>query len=228
MNHSLLQLLQLSDPALPIGGFSHSGGLETYVQMGVVKDNKSAADYVRAMLSDNLSNNDGAFLSLAMDAAKKNDLPVIFELDDMCTATKLPEETRQASVKLGARLLKIFMPLLNNTLLNDYNNAIKLNKIHGHYSIAFALIAQTANIEKRDALFGYYYNASAGMVTNCVKLIPLSQQQGQEILFSLHDHIAKLAEKTIAPDVNMLGVCCTGFDIRSMQHERLYSRLYMS
>ena len=228
MNHSLLNLLQLSDPALPIGGFSHSGGLETYVQLGVVHDKITAADYVRAVLSDNLSYNDGAFLSLSMDALVLKDLPAIFELDDMSNATKLPEETRQASVKLGARLLKIFMPLLNNELLNDYNNAIKLNKIHGHYSIAFALVAHAANIDKRNALFGYYYNASAGMVTNCVKLIPLSQQHGQEILFSLHDYIAELVERSMSPNVNMLGICCAGFDIRSMQHERLYSRLYMS
>jgi urease accessory protein len=84
------------------------------------------------------------------------------------------------------------------------------------------------NIPKQETLTGFYYNAAAGFVTNCVKLIPLSQQSGQEILFALKPLIATLAEQTMQPDEDTLGLCCSGFDIRSMQHERLYSRLYMS
>jgi urease accessory protein len=56
----------------------------------------------------------------------------------------------------------------------------------------------------------------------------LSQQHGQEILFSLHAMIDDLAEKNLQPDIDLIGLCCSGFDIRSMQHEKLYSRLYMS
>jgi urease accessory protein len=61
-----------------------------------------------------------------------------------------------------------------------------------------------------------------------VKLVPLSQQHGQEILFSLQTLITELVEQNMNPDEEMIGLCCSGFDIRSMQHERLYSRLYMS
>jgi len=61
-----------------------------------------------------------------------------------------------------------------------------------------------------------------------VKLVPLSQQHGQEILFSFQALINELSAKSMEPDKDLIGVCCTGFDIRSMQHERLYSRLYMS
>jgi len=56
----------------------------------------------------------------------------------------------------------------------------------------------------------------------------LSQQTGQQILYDLIPFIESLAEKGIDPDESMIGVCCAAFDIRSMQHERLYSRLYMS
>jgi urease accessory protein len=66
------------------------------------------------------------------------------------------------------------------------------------------------------------------MVTNCVKLIPLGQQQGQALLFSIQPLIAELVPQSLQPNRELIGWCCTGFDIRSMQHERLYSRLYMS
>ena len=228
MNNALLSLLQLSDPALPIGGFSHSAGLETYVQSGAVKDAQTAKEFIVEMLSKNIHYTDAAFVSLAYDAAAVNDYERIIQLDELCTAVKLPKEMRQASQKLGLRLLKIFQPLCNNELITEYSNEIKFQEVSGHYCIAFGLIAYLLGISKKEALTGFYYNAVAGFVTNSVKLIPLSQQQGQQILFSLQSLIERLVENSLQPDEEMIGVCCSGFDIRCMQHERLYSRLYMS
>jgi urease accessory protein len=169
MNSDLLNLLQLCDPALPIGSFSHSAGLETYVQGGVIKDKADAAEFIKAMLSDNIQHNDAAFLSLAYDASMAADIEKIKELDEICTAVKLPEEIRQASTRLCVRLLKIFQPLCNNGLLDEYYVLIKSGEVNGHYCIAFALTATAMKIDKEETLTGFYYNAAAGFVTNCVK-----------------------------------------------------------
>lgn len=225
---ALLSLLHLTDPTLPIGGFSHSAGLETYVQQGLVKDTASAKEFVIQMLSQNLRYTDAAFLALVFDAASSNDFEKIVLLDDECTAVKLPKEMRFASNKLGLRLLKIFQPMSDNELLKKYALAIKNQEVVGHYCIAFGLIAFSMGVSKADALYGFYYNAAVGFVTNAVKLVPLSQQSGQQILFSIHGLISELVAQTLEPDEDLIGLCCSGFDIKSMQHERLYSRLYMS
>lgn len=224
----LLHLLHLCDPALPIGGFSHSAGLETYVQQGSVKDKETAKEFVVEQLSHNIHFTDAAIMSLSYDAAGRQDLNTIQRLDELCTAVKLPKEMRMASNKLGTRLLKIFSATQNFTLVKEYSTAVKLQNLYGHYCIAFGLIAYALNITKADALTGFYYNAAAGFVTNSVKLIPLGQQDGQEILMSLFSIIDKLVLASLTPDEEMIGYCCTGFDIRSMQHEQLYTRLYMS
>ena len=226
--NNLLALLQLSDPTLPIGGFSHSAGLETYVQQGIVKDKRTAKEFITVQLSQNIVYTDAAFVSLAYAGAENDNIKMVLQLDEECTAVKLPREMRQASQKLGLRLLKLFSSVHNHSFVRQYKCAIEANEANGHFAIVFGIYAFALGVLKKETLTGFFYNAAAGMVTNSVKLIPLGQQDGQELLFSLHPLIEELAVKSLCPDKALIGLCCTGFDIRCMQHEQLYSRLYMS
>jgi len=226
--HYLGNLLHLSDPTLPIGGFSHSNGLETYRQLEIVKDVPSTELFVRNMLENNLQYNDAAFVSLAYKATTSNDLKTLLKLEDECSSLKAPREIKQASLKLGTRLLKIFRRHQSYEFLQMYEAALADKTASGHYCIVYGILASLMQIPLQEALYAFYYNASVGMVTNAVKLVPLGQLDGQDILYRLSIVIKKLVENADTFERDLVGLCNVGFDVRCMQHERLYSRLYMS
>lgn len=227
-NPFLASLLHLADPTLPIGGYVHSNGLETYVQNGQVHSAASAREFVVNMLRNNLKYNDAAFTHLAYEAAAANNLDALIELDQECTALKSPREIREASQKLGLRLMKIFKRQKSFALSEAFEKAVNNGLADAHYCIAFGLFASLLEIPAEDAMLAFYYNAASGFVTNSVKLVPLGQLDGQEIMFGLLPLLGTLAAETLQIDRALVGLCNTGFDIRCMQHERLYSRLYMS
>lgn len=223
------KLLHLADPALPIGGYTQSNGLETYVQNGQVFDKESADLYVRNNLWFNLKYNDAALMKLAYDAVLQDNILEVLALDHECNALKAPLEIRQASQKLGLRLYKIFSRYYgDHSLVKQWEELIRQKQSNNHYCIMYGFFAAIMQIPLIEAMHAYYYNAAIGMVTNAVKLVPLGQLDGQDILFYLHEDLLQLSKESLSMDRNLIGLSNIGFDIRCMQHERLYSRLYLS
>lgn len=228
MTIKLTALLHLADPTLPIGGFNHSAGLETFVQEGAVDSSSRLKEYVETQLLQNWIHNDGAYVSLAYSTTLAGDAEALEILDHDIGAAKTPREIREASVKLGVRLLKIFARYESHPMVNAFQTALTQKRVQGFYPLAFGLIAAATAQTKEDTLTAFYYNAAVGAVTNGVKLIPLSQNDGQDILFALRETIGQAVSLSMTPDLNWLGVASPAADIRAMQHERLYTRLYMS
>ncbi|AWW28661.1 urease accessory protein UreF [Echinicola strongylocentroti] len=225
---SLLNLLHLADPTLPIGGFSHSNGLETYVQQGIVCNVPTTAAFIQSMLKNNYKFNDCLMLRYAFEMTKTEDMEALVELDEEVSALKAPREIKEASQKLGLRLLKIYINLLKNPFLESYYEKVQQKAAPGNFPLVYGQLTALMGADIRSSITSFYYNAAVSMVTNAVKLVPLGQIDGQKILYQLHPKIHSLTEETLQLERRFLGVCNPALDIKCMQHERLYSRLYMS
>lgn len=227
-NLILVKLLHLADPTLPIGAYTHSNGLETYVQHNLISNKLQLQDFIQQQLLENWVYNDLAFVRQAYIYAKNAELEQLELLGDVINALKSANELRSASLKLGQRMVKIFRENLHGELVQNIHQKVEQKSIIPHYSLMFGVYACVLGAELAQTLTAFAYNSLMGMITNGVKLIPLGQLEGQAIFFALEAKIAEAVNKTLELAEEEIGRCSIGLELRSMQHETLYSRLYMS
>lgn len=223
-----LSLLQISDSFFPTGAFTQSYGLETYVQEGLVTSKESLAKFLVTYLLESVATADGLAVLLAHRAAAISNWPALQELDQILATQKLARESRAASAKTGSRMLRAVLQLFPHPGLKELSRLISEGKAAGHHAVVFGLAAQAIGLGEKEAALAFVYTAAAGMVNNAVRLIPLGQQDGQWVLTSLQQVMQEAVEKSLSLDIEDLGSAVPALEIRSMQHERLYSRLFMS
>jgi Urease accessory protein UreF len=222
-------MLHISDPLIPIGGFTHSFGLETYTQKNLVDSCESAEEYLESYLCSNFLYNDLLSARLAWEYTRDENINGLVELNNILCVSKAPAELRNASIKLGLRFIKIIEKKLGDKdIFNRYLHAVRNRECETNYSSVYGMSACLLGVPREDALCAISYGTASAIVSNCVKQIPLSQTDGQKMLFNIHEKIIEIIDAVEALDKNDLGLSCIGFDIRSMQHERLYTRLYIS
>lgn len=227
-NHHFM-LLQMNDSLFPIGAYAHSYGLETYIQKGIVRDAGTARLYLKNRLKYQTAFTELLAVRLAYEAAGRKDLERLEELEDILEASRIPRELREAAKKIGNRFIKTLLEMK----AADAEGFFKLyvHKRKGRtasHPCAYGVFCSCCGIPLPDALAGFLYGQASAIVTNCVKTIPLSQLEGQRILYGLYGLFEEILEDVMMCPEELLGLSAPGFDLRSMEHEYLYSRLYMS
>ncbi len=224
----LFYLLQVNDALFPIGGYSHSQGLETYIQRGIVHDEGTAADYISRKLRWSFAYTDLLGARLSYEAARDGSLAQLNCLEDILEASRIPMEQREASRKMGSRFAKTVsrLPMEESGIFSAYLETRKGKPVC--HCCVYGVFCAALGIEEEAALSHYLYAQTSAMVTNCVKAIPLSQSAGQELLRGCYGEFTALLTEIMRCGQEELCLSAPGFDIRGIQHERLYSRLYMS
>jgi urease accessory protein len=217
-----LALQQLTDSALPTGAFAHSLGFESYVERGLVHDEESFGVWLAAFVGQQLTYSDALAIRFLYEGV------AVAELDALLTAQLLPRQMREASTKMGTRLLEIGAEVFPSPELAEYRELVVAGACAGHQPLAFAVIARSLGVPLPEALAAYLFATVTSLTQNAVRAIPLGQNAGQRLLRKAADGVAAAAERAIHLTADDFGAVSPGLEISQMRHERQRARMFMS
>lgn len=218
----LLRILHLASPALPIGAFHFSQGLEYAVEAGWVTDEPGSLEWIGGM---------------ARHAIGTLDLPVLLRLHRACVAAdsdgqqrwsrfllaaRETEELRAEDRHMGSALARILRELGMRGLPATDQRA------QPSYAEMFAIACVHWSIPENDALQAYAWTWMENQTLAAVKLVPLGQSAGQRILHSLIPLLEEVATHSLGIEDEDIGACAIAQGLASMRHESQYTRLFKS
>lgn len=217
---NLLHLLQLASPVIPIGAYSYSEGLENLVEREIITNQQELSNWLNNELNYGSIGVETAIMLRAYDSIIKSQFSELVYWNKWLSAARETSELREQSWQMGASLLQ---------LLIDLDLPIK-TIIEGkcNYAIAFGIGAASWDIPKLDATLAYLHSWSTNLITAGIKLIPLGQTQGQQILYNLQPVIEVNSQRIINLKDEELFSCNWGLSLASSAHQSQYTRLFRS
>jgi urease accessory protein len=217
---SLLHLLQFASPALPIGGYSYSQGLEAAIEDGLVRDAAGAHAWLVRYLDEVMARWDGPLLWRLLKAFEARDLAAIAEWSACFLAARDTAELRAETVQMGYSLTRLIAEL----------GVADVGPLGAEVSLpaAYACAVDALAIPHEDALLAMLFSWAENQVLVCVKSVPLGQVAGQRLLLALRAPLERAATtaRTLA-DAD-LSNWSPGLSMLSMRHEVQHGRLYRS
>lgn len=223
---SLLQLIWLASPALPVGGFSYSEVLEAAVDRAGVDSEPAAAAWLLDQLHLSLARADLAVVGRAIGAWRRSDLPAVQELNAWVLQTRESSELRLQTEQMGRSMMEWLRSI------DDGDDATLLQLTRAcawpSYPVAFALAASRTQAGVRDCLSSFAFGWAENMTQAAVKAVPLGQSAGQRILARLAAQIPAAVANAMALSDDERQAFTPMLAILSAQHETQYSRLFRS
>lgn len=230
MDNKILSLFQLCDSNFPTGAFSHSYGLETYIQEDLVHDQITLNQWLHVYLHEQLIYSDGLATRIVYEALEKENFEKIWKIDRLLTVQNLPRETREGTQRMGDRMLSLVQSLydVKIQILAKYRERIKMKQSFGHPAIVFTIIGHHLGVSQSITTLYYLYSTVSSLVQNAVRAIPLGQTAGQKTIQQFQRELVNAAEKIQNLEEEDFGIVAPGLELSQMKHERVNIRIFMS
>jgi urease accessory protein len=224
---ALLNGIRFVDSFFPSGGFAFSSGLEAAVKGGAVHNGKDLGRYVEDFLAHGIGRREAVAVAITHHAAIANKLAPALRVDRELDALKIGRDSRLGSRQMGRQVVKVAAEQIHdNRLLRDYRTAIEEGRTPGHLPVAMGITLATCRWSRQDAVAVFLYQTAQGFVSAAMKLLPVGQQEGQQLLAQWGPLIVQLSHRA-KPD-EALASWSPVQDIYAMRHARLESRLFRS
>jgi len=217
-----LRLMQLVSPALPIGGFTYSQGLEYAVEAGWVNDVPSLQDWLLGQIEDTLAHLEVPVLACLYHACVSQDIDALEEWAGYLLACR---ETRELRLEEQQRARALTRLLADLQIGDAQRWQASLEQCQ---AAPYALAAVSWGIRLQEAALGYTWSWLENMVAAAIKLVPLGQTDGQRVQLVLAESIPEAVRKGLALDEDEIGASAPAMALASCLHETQYTRLFRS
>jgi urease accessory protein len=217
-----MRLLQLVSPSLPVGSFTYSQGLEWALETGWVVDAASLEAWLDDLLQTAIAGTDLPLLARLHAATTDGDADRFSALAAEVLAWRETAELRAEERQKGRALVAV-LDALEGQVPEPWRDAMATCYLAG-----FAWAAARWSATPATSAEAYGYGWLENQVIAAVKLVPLGQTAGQQVLHRLAARIPCLVETALAIDDDLVGVSATALAIASSRHETQYTRLYRS
>jgi urease accessory protein len=224
---SLLALWQLISPALPVGAYSYSEGLEWLIEQQIIRDQNTLDHWLRQELQFGSIRVEAAIALRAYQASLDQDWQLLNGWNDYLSASRESLELRQQSWQMGQSLRKLLLDLMPE-LDSDLSQNFAQVSTPCNYAIAFGLAAAHCHIDVSLAILGYLSSWVSNLISAGVRLVPLGQTTGQKIIWNLHPFLLQITAEILQLSDQQLQTCSWGLGLASMGHESQYTRLFRS
>ncbi len=228
-NLQLARLLQLASPALPVGAYTYSQGLEWAVESGVIHDEASAGRWIADLLQHGIGSYEAPLVVALMAAWSSGDLAEIDCLNAEFLASRESAELRAETVQMGFSMRRLLRDLRD---LRDDSLSSVMATVDAMPEVAFptvwSSIAAAWQIEPEAALTAYLWSWAENQVMAALKAVPLGQAAGQRLLAELGRQIPDLAVNRKNWPKTKWSNFTPAFAIACACHETQYSRLFRS
>jgi urease accessory protein len=224
---SLLQLIWLASPALPVGGFSYSEGLEALIEKAPGATESEVAEWLVDQMYLAQARGDWPVVAQAIAAWRAEDAARIQALNDWVLQTRESSEMRLQTEQMGRSLTD----WLRNLHAADSRRRAAIDQLAAlppTYLVAFALAVAHSDADVRDALLAFGFGWAENMVQAALKAVPLGQNAGQRVLAHLAAELPAAVDHALGVTDDTRQAFTPMLAIRSAQHEVQYSRLFRS
>ena len=224
---SLLRLLHLASPGLPVGAYSYSQGLEAAIDAGLVQDEPSALAWIEDVLQHSMARLEAPVFCRLYEAWKAGDRERADHWAAWFLAARDTAELRAETVQMGfslGRLLRDLFPDDPRTQWLPANVSATALPFPGALAAACVILETPLAASLHAFLFSWAENQTLA----ALKGIPLGQAAGQRMLFALEPGILAAADTALAIADEEISNWTPGLSILSMRHETQHSRIFRS